>query len=73
MKMFTMIGESELNDVYEVVNKYPQEDDIELNFHQEEEAFIPVTVIEKQTNEKEKVKNSFYLQTKLICFSKSHL
>ena len=73
MKMFNMIGESELNDVYEVVNKYSQEDDIECLFHQEEEAFIPVTVIEKQTNEKGKVKTFNYLHTKLICLSKSQL
>ena len=55
-----MVGDSDLDDVFEVVNKHYREDDLKLRFHQEEEAFIPITVIEKQTNVKEKV-NTFYL------------
>ena len=52
-----MRGESDLNDVFEVVNKHYQKDaDLKLHFHEEEEAFIPITVIEKQTTVKKKVK-----------------
>ena len=73
MKMFTMSGESDLNDVFEVVNKHYQKDaDLKLHFHEEEEAFIPITVIEKQTTVKKKVKIHF-IYIYHIYFIKSHL